>query len=237
RAPNRRYPAFWTARGKVGAGAEAIIDQRKAVSISIPDADSFFTTLSERVTTLAATQKQNPLAIDLLIGSVKRYVAKPEFRIRLDEVLTQEVNKLFDRLDVPELSPQGPWSGEEFRQRVARYEAATEPLAKCFGVLGRWGDGSELAIVAETIRAVVTRANKEGSGLTAWLGLRTYPAVLMMTAYGLGLIRSERWKPLHDLFSLQIAREDRDPKTVANYLFLWEWKGWGDDIWNNMAGF
>ncbi|UCI19277.1 SIR2 family protein [Mesorhizobium sp. B2-1-8] len=237
RAPNRRYPTFWTARGKMGAGAEAIIDQRRAVSISIPDADGFFTTLSERVTTLGATQKQNPLTIDLLIGSVKRYVAKPEFRIRLDELLTQEVNKLFDSLDVPELSPQGGWSGEEFRQRVARYEAATESLAKSFGVLGRWGDGSELVIVAETIRAMVVRANKEGSGLTAWLGLRTYPAVLMMTAYGLGLVRSERWKPLHDLFSLQIAREDREPKRVANYLFLWGWKGSGDDIWNNIAGF
>lgn len=127
RAPNRRYSTFWTARGEVGAGAEAIVNQRKAVSISISEADGFFTTLSERVTTLAVTQKQNPLAIDLLVGSVKRFAAKPEFRISLDEVLAQEANKLFDCTNAPELSPQGSWSGEEFRQRVARYEAATEP--------------------------------------------------------------------------------------------------------------
>ncbi|WP_434725359.1 hypothetical protein [Mesorhizobium sp. RIZ17] len=69
------------------------------------------------------------------------------------------------------------------------------------------------------------------------VGLRTYPAVLMMTAYGLGLIRAERWKLLHDLFSLQIAREDREPKRVANHLFLWGWKGSGDDVWNNIEGF
>jgi hypothetical protein len=237
RAPNRRYPTFWTMRGKLGSGAEEIVTQRKAVSISISDADVFFTSLGERVATLAATQKQSPLTIDLIVGAVKRYVAKPEFRIRLDETLTHEVSKLFDRIDVPELAPQRGWSAEEFRQRVSRYEAASEPLAKAFGVLGRWGDGSELALVSDAIRAVVAKANKEGSGLSAWLGLRTYPAVLMLTAYALGLIRAERWKVFHDLFSLQIAREDRESKRVANYLFLGEWNGSGNDVWNNIEGF
>jgi hypothetical protein len=235
RAPNRRYPTFWAMRGKPGGGAEAIIAQRKAMSVA--DADSFFNALNERVTTLAETRKQSPLTVDLLIGSVKRYVAKPEFRVRLDETLTQELTKLFERVDVPELSPQGTWSPEEFRRRVARYEAASEALAKSFGLLGRWGDGSEFAMVAEAIRAVVAKANKEGSGLTIWLGLRTYPAVLLMTAYGLGLIRSERWKQLHDLFSLHISREHRDPKRMVNSLFLWDWKGYNNDVWNNIDGF
>jgi hypothetical protein len=109
------------------------------VTIPVADADSFFLKLAELVKTLAETRKQSPLTIDILVGSIKRYVARPEFRIRLDEVITQEVNKLFDRLDAKELSPQGVWSVEEFRRRLKLYEATTEPLAKAFGVLGRWG--------------------------------------------------------------------------------------------------
>ncbi len=237
RVPSRRYPSFWSMRGRPGSGAEAIISQRKAVVIPITDADGFFLTMAERVKTLAETRKQSPLTIDLLVGSVKRYVARPEFRIRLDEVITQEANKLFDRLEAKELSPQGSWSVDEFRRRLKVYEAATEPLAKAFGVLGRWGDDAELAIIADTIRGVVTRANKLGNGLTVWLGLRTYPAVLLMTAYGLGLARAERWKTLHDLFSLSMPREERDPKRVVNSLFLWDWKGWDDNLWNNVEGF
>ncbi len=139
RAPNRRYPTFCSIRGKVGSGAEPIISQRKAVTIPVADADSFFLKLAELVKTLAETRKQSPLTIDILVGSIKRYVARPEFRIRLDEVITQEVNKLFDCLDAKELSPQGVWSVEEFRRRLKLYEATTEPLAKAFGVLGRWG--------------------------------------------------------------------------------------------------
>lgn len=237
RVPSRHYPSFWGIRGKPGSGAEAIISQRKAVIVPITDADGFFMTLGERVKTLAETRKQSPLTIDLLVGSVKRYIARPEFRIRLDEVITREANKLFDRLDAKELSPQGSWSVDEFRRRLKVYEAATEPLAKAFGVLGRWGDDTELATVANTIRGVVTRANKVGNGLTVWLGLRTYPAVLLMTAYGLGLARAERWKTLHDLFSLSMPREERDPKRVVNSLFLWDWKGWDDNLWNNVEGF
>lgn len=237
RVPSRRYPSFWSMRGRPGSGAEAIITQRKAVVIPITDADGFFLTMAERVKTLTETRKQNPLTIDLLVGSVKRYVARPEFRIRLDEVITQEVDKLFDRLESKELSPQGSWSADGFRRRLKVYEAATEPLAKAFGVLGRWGDDAELAIIADTIRGVVTRANKVGNGLTVWLGLRTYPAVLLMTAYGLGLARAERWKTLHGLFSLSMPREERDPKRVVNSLFLWDWKGWDDNVWNNVEGF
>lgn len=237
RVPSRRYPSFWSMRGRPGSGAEAIISQRKAVVIPITEADGFFLTMAERVNTLAETRKQSPLTIDLLVGSVKRYIARPEFRIRLDEVITQEVNKLFDRLEAKELSPQGSWSVDEFRRRLKVYEAATEPLAKAFGVLGRWGDDAELAVIADTIRGVVNRANKLGNGLTVWLGLRTYPAVLLMTAYGLGLTRAERWEKLHDLFSLSMPREERDPKRVVNSLFLWDWKGWDDNLWNNVEGF
>lgn len=237
RAPNRRYPTFWSIRGKVGSGAEPIISQRKAVTIPVADADSFFLKLAELVKTLAETRKQSPLTIDILVGSIKRYVARPEFRIRLDEVITQEVNKLFDRLDAKELSPQGVWSVEEFRRRLKLYEATTEPLAKAFGVLGRWGDDAELALIADTIRGVVARANKVGSGLNIWLDLRTYPAVLLMTAYGLGLARAERWKTLHDLFSLSMPRDERDPKRLVNSLFLWDWRGSDDNLWNNVEGF
>ncbi len=99
------------------------------------------------------------------------------------------------------------------------------------------GDDAELALIADTIRGVVARANKVGSGLNIWLDLRTYPAVLLMTAYGLGLARAERWKTLHDLFSLSMPRDERDPKRLVNSLFLWDWRGSDDNLWNNVEGF
>jgi len=74
-------------------------------------------------------------------------------------------------LDAPELQAGGGWHQEEFRALVRRYEAATEPLARMAGVLGRWGDNSEVSIVLDLVRAIRSHADKIGNGLTVWLNL------------------------------------------------------------------
>jgi hypothetical protein len=81
RAPNRRYPVYWAARGKLAPGAQDLVDHRRARIVPIADADSFFSGLRERVETLAQNQRQNPLSVELLINSAKRNLAKPEHRI------------------------------------------------------------------------------------------------------------------------------------------------------------
>lgn len=58
RAPNRRYPVYWTARSKLISGAQELADHRGARIIQISDADKFFTTLRERVETLAQSNRQ-----------------------------------------------------------------------------------------------------------------------------------------------------------------------------------
>ena len=138
RAPNRRYPVYWAARGGLGGGAQELVAHRGARVISITDADTFFGSVRQRVETLAQAQRQNPLSIELLVSSAKRFLSKPEYRIALDELFSDEVDRLVERLGSPELSPDRNWDQEEFRRRVRTYEAVTEPVAKMAGVLGRW---------------------------------------------------------------------------------------------------
>lgn len=237
-AINRRYPMFWGTRGKLGEGGNEIVKQRKAVVTSIVDADSFFAALGERVKTLLETRRQNPLSIDLLVETVKRYLSKPEYRIRLDENISEEAIKLLNRLDDKSLSLDILWNAENFQQRVYEYEAATEPLARSAGVLGRWGDGAELPLITETIRAISTKVSKDRrGGQHFWMAIRTYPAVLIMTAYCLGAARGQRWKQISALLSSPIQRENREPERIVDLFFLWNWDGFGDDIWNNIKGF
>jgi SIR2-like domain len=151
RAPNRRYPVYWAARGGLGDGAQELVVHRSARVMPITDADSFFGSVRQRVDTLAQSQRQNPLSIELLVSGAKRFLSKPEYRIALDELFSDEVDRLVEKLGAPELSPDGNWDQEEFRRRVRTYEAATEPVAKMAGVLGRWGDGSELPLILDTL--------------------------------------------------------------------------------------
>lgn len=236
RAPNRRYTVFWASRGKPGDGAQELINHRRARLIPISDADDFFPSLRQCVETLEQTHRQNPLGIELLVNSTKRFLAKPEYRIQLDELLAHETNRVLGQLDSAAMSPNGPWDQGEFRARVGKYEAFAEPLATMTGVLGRWGDDSEISLVLDIVRSLYTQAKKEGSGLVTYLGLRSYPAVLVFTAYGLGLTRAERWVALHKLFDAVIDREQGKPIRVIETLFLCAWEGSSGDAWRMVEG-
>lgn len=237
RAPNRRYPVYWAARGSLGAGASELAVHRSARTIPIIGADEFFQSLQQRVETLEQIQRQNPQSIELLVNSTKRYLAKPEHRIQLDDLFSQEAERLLTQLDDSQFLPQGQWNQDEFRSRVQQYEALTEPLARMAGVLGRWGDGSELSLILDVLRGLYRQAEKIGNGLTVWLGLRSYPAVLVFTAYGVGLTRSQRWQTLHALLTAPWPREYHEPKNVVSMLFLWSWKGEQQDVWKQLEGF
>ncbi|EAS50666.1 conserved hypothetical protein, possible SIR2 superfamily [Aurantimonas manganoxydans SI85-9A1] len=236
RAPNRRYSLFWAARGNLGGGAQELVDHRRARVIPIADADGFFSSLRQRVETLEQSQRQNPLSIELLVNSAKRFLAKPEYRIQLDELFTAETNRLIAQLDTAEFAPPGQWDQSLFRARVSKYEAASEGLATMAGVLGRWGDDTELPLVLDVVRSLYTHAEKVGDGLTFFLNLRSYPAVLVFTAYGLGLTRAGRWSALHHLFDSVIHREHREPVRTIETLFLGAWKGTENDAWKQIEG-
>ena len=238
RSPARRYSMFWTARGTPGTGAADLIAHRDGRLISISDADNFFKTIRDHTETLARTHRQNPQSVDLLVNSTKRYLAKPEYRIPLDELLTSEAHSLLDKLESAALPTQDSWSAEEFQRRMAIYEAAAEPLARMVGTLGRWGEGGEFTNVIDIVRSILSHADRVGSGLTVWLNLRSYPAVLLFVAYGIGLVRAQSWGTLHHLLSESIESNDgTGSKRVVEKLFLWSWDGGNNDYWKNLEGF
>jgi len=237
RAPNRRYPVYWAARGTLGLGAQELAAHRAAKTVSIIGADEFFQTLQQRVESLEQSQRQNPASVELLVNSAKRYLSKPEYRIQLDELLSQETERLMAQLDSQQFAPHGQWGQEEFRSRVQRYKAVAEPLTRMAGVLGRWGEGSELNTVLDIVRGLYVHAESIVNGSTIWLGLRSYPAVLVFTAYGVGLTRSHRWQTLHEFLIAPWPREYRDAKRTVSMLLLGAWQGERNDIWNQLEGF
>jgi hypothetical protein len=104
------------------------------------------------------------------------------------------------------------------------------------GVLGRWGDNSELPLVFNLIHTLWAHAQNVAGGLKVYLNVRSYPALLIFTAYGLGLTRAERWSALHKLFSATIeTRNDQTVRTIES-LFLGAWKGTEENAWKQLEG-
>ncbi|QKD06438.1 SIR2 family protein [Mesorhizobium loti] len=237
RAPNRRYSVFWASRGNLGSGAQTIVDHRRARVIAINDADNFFRGLQQRVETLEQSKRQNPFSIELLVSSAKRFLAKPEYRIQMDELFAQEADRLLAQLGTSEFEIISQGDADAFRSHVRSYEAATEALTCMVGVLARWGDDTEFSLVLDIIQSLYTYAKRPGGGSVRLLNLRSYPAVLIFTAYGLGLTRATRWAMLHRMFNAKVDQQYGEPQRLIDVLFLNIWDGDENEAFKNIEGF
>jgi hypothetical protein len=234
RAPSRRYPVYLTASGTISGIASDIIRQRSAKVIQISDADAFFKSLVQMVTAQINLKRTNPNSIELLIARVKDYLSKHEHRIVLDELLGEESHRVHSAINAESYSVVGQWSDERFTGTVSQYEAIVEPLARIFGVLGRWGDGEEFDTVSDIITHYASSLPTSGNLML--IRLRAYPAVIMLYSYGSGLVKARRYRHLFRLFSSPIRYEIDNVLCFATGLVAGAWQGGDDKIWSLLPG-
>lgn len=234
RAPSRRYRFYWASRGALSALGEDLLKHRIGTVLPISDADSFFDGLQRRVEALSATQRPNVQSTELLVATAKLYLARPEYRIRLNDLLREEHGYLVDRLADPSLGVEGTWAVENFRRRAAKYETAVEPLGRVFGAMGRWGDGTDLPFASEVVRDLSYQPPASGS--TVWIDMRAYPAVLLLYAYGLGLLKEERFEALFQWFAQHVATSRRESEPLVKLLLLGAWEGGKKEFWQHLEG-
>lgn len=214
RAPSRRYPTYWLARGDMSERGQQLVSHRRAIVVKASDADSFFGALDTKLETISQSRQLNPSSIEITISMAKRFLAKPEHRIQLDELVASQTRRVITDI-VPYFANAGAERGGEFRDWVSTYEAAAEPLARLATVLGRWGTGSELSLILDAVKGLYAAASKEQSGFAHWLDLKKYPAALVMYGYGLGLTRANRLDVLHEVLSTQLIKTDREPTVIG----------------------
>jgi hypothetical protein len=236
RAANRRYSVYWTSRSEMADSAQTLVRHRNARIVSIADADSFFTQLQQKVEILGETRVQNPASIDLLIRSAKQFLPKPEHRIRLDDMVSMEAERTLALIREISSTRIPSFTSGEFARRVNLLEAATEPLGRLAGVIGRWGTSDELPMVLEVIKVIANEAEKPQNGVNFMPALRSYPAVLIFSAYGVGLTRSDKLQTLFKLFSAPIPNPHGPPKRIVNKLFLWDWAGNDQALFQTLPG-
>ena len=230
RCPSRRYSLFWAARDELGDAADRIVSHRDGQVIDIETADDFFGRLRDQVHTLARTHRRDPRTVDLLVRTTKRFAAKPEHRIDLHDLVEDEVRRLLERLRTatPDVRP----NNDGVRALVPFYESATEPLARMLGVLGRWGDETEVDTAIDAILTLATIGPDDAVGRIPHL--RLYPAVLVLSAYAVALVVARRWRALYTVLSHQSPDRQNRAKRIVDKLFLSAVDGYDDRIWQSL---
>lgn len=225
RCQSHRFTTYWAARGEPKEIAKRVIRLRRAEVIRIHDADSLFSELEQKVSALRDLDRPHPLSPKVAVATLKKYLPDERYRIQLHDLITREAERLYEEL-FGERFPVHVVSSndEEFRinlqRRVQDYEALTETLQALLITGCYWG---EEVHEERWTKCLERTANppppiERGGGL-AWLGLRYYPALLLLYAGGLASIAAKRYNNLAALLTKARVRSEGRSLPIALFLY------------------
>ena len=223
RAPNRRYPLYWAARGEISQHTNDLVSRRRGKVIPIADADSFFEKLANDVLLQVRLDADHPISAKLIVENAKQYLGQAQFTIPLDDLIARLANELksFCARFTPFLNVA--WPSEKFPTYVAQFESKAEPLARVFGVLGRWGSSGRVG----EARAMIGHfaQTRLVNGDTRALAFRSYPSIVLLYSLGIAALRAGRHKEVYEVLATPIKNVyDGQDKPFVQELVPGRWE-------------
>lgn len=220
RSVSRRFSHFWTVRGEPNDAAAQLIKHRQAQTVHISDADSFFSELARLIEALDQFSRPHPLSTEAAVASLKGYLAEPKHRIRLADLVNNEVDKILEVASSKNFILQDGLAPDtnSITMRVRAYEAACETLLAMAMVGGYWAEDWHLQTWQTALTKLATRRGE--AGYTIWVELQRYPATLLLYALGIGAVAAgERGLALlGSLFDTSVHCEHREDKMMVELL-------------------
>lgn len=218
RAPNRRFSTYWTQRGTPTDEARAVIEHRQAKFVEIASADEFFVKLEESIASLEQLDAGPPMTKAVAVATVKRYVLHPESRIRLHDLVMQEVERVRER--AMDVIPRSDPNEERFKTALAQLESATETLAHMLAVGAHWGGSEHHALWRKALERLASIPRPDGAVFDVWSKLRKYPAQLAFYAAGVSAL-SNKETLASLLLEPRIHEDFNAPKAITTALHLY----------------
>jgi hypothetical protein len=199
RQPGRRYATYWALYGPVTEETKDLIGRRQAVVIEGLNADELFTDLESKVSALADIERAHPLTVATAVAELKRYLPDPQARIRLDELVTAEAQRVLETTSDETFLPSSSESVEDIRRRIARYEAVVEILASLLSVGCTYSQTSEQDRLWGRALELIAHNDGNQSRITTHATLGRYPALICLYAGGVAAVAAGRWPTLRAL--------------------------------------
>jgi len=128
-----------------------------------------------------------------LIEKVKEYISEDRFRIKLDDLVAQEIRSVLSLTSVENFPLNMPdFTVDEIADRLSKYERILEPLRGIITVLCHWGGEEHKPLIQKLISRIAEK-NVPESGIGSLLGLRWYPVSLLLYTGGIASIASGKY--------------------------------------------
>ena len=219
RASSRRFTTYWAVHGKVEDEARRLIEHRAAQSVSIKDADEFFSGVEQQVESLREFARPHPLSTEAAVSSLKRYLSKSQHRIRLSDLVDGVVEQVTSATCGEEFSVSGPKpDATTVTTRIRRYETASSTLLALAPVGGFWASDDHVFLWERALGRLGATPPIVSPVYDIWEGLRRYPATLLLYGLGIGAVEANQLGFLGRLLKAAIPDERSEEKIAAQVL-------------------
>lgn len=140
--------------------------------------------------------------------SIKRLIADPRDRIRLDDFVSKFLRKSIEELGIDKFPASIDVTNEELAHRLRRYEDVVGDLETIVILIARWASENQLSLL-EKIFARLAEVDKGGSGKVLWLRLGWYPVHFLMYAAGIAALSAEKFDVLRAVFLTRVRAEHK----------------------------
>lgn len=143
-APNRRFSAFICYRTQPSTAAKDLADKIGAQLIQIDSSDAFFEDLETNIQSAQKLLTRRPISAKIAAENVKQYIVEDKYRIKLHDLIHNEVESLFEKLgsegDKRAAEPKHSTVTDDL---MKRYEAASSVAMSLLVTGAMWGGSGE----------------------------------------------------------------------------------------------
>lgn len=217
RSRTRRYGTYWVHLGEYpGEAARDLISFAGGQPVKTSGADAFFVDLLEKVESLEEYDGPHPLTAPLAVATVKRYLAEDRHRIRLEDLIRGETERLYAELFTPELYPPNTdtdMTEAGFSKRVEGYRRRTDVLLAVM-IAGSYHDDGERTVWSDALERLANPP-EPNSGYKPLAQMQQYPALLLLYGGGIAAMAGERHCTLGNLLYQPRVRYLSDEHPLA----------------------
>jgi len=228
RCKNRRFSTYWTVKDKLCDEAIRLSNHLKAEQIPIESANKFFTQLLEKVEALKDIEKPHPLTLPLAIATIKKYLSEDKYRIKLYDLVSEEVQKVYCELHSERFANvENNLTNETFRKRLDEYKESLTILIGILNTIVYFDKGKYSDLITMSMERLIPPEYT----IREDFSFNRYP--LLILTYSIGIIALERknYKNLAALLLCSHLKDNDEKKHIIEIInservFTGKWIKW-----------
>lgn len=169
------------------------------------------------VDVMVESQPVESQPVEDLIDQTKACLASSEHRIRLHDLLMEELRLLREEIHPTRFPTDEDISATAIAERLQEYEDLTHRLQKVAILLGKWASSDYRPLLEKLITRTCDRELAQ-AGKKGWVALQRYPEMLLLYSAGLSAVAENNFRNLHAILRTEATvqtRRGRDQRSAG----------------------